>query len=129
MAIQRFGLNSRGDASLQPVKRDEQARVSGWSRLASKATTKEVIAYKNGGSYDGHVNKEGQRHGEGILIFPGKKVRFHGVFEFGAMTKGTINYSKAAVETHFTGTFKDNQWYVGKLVKGTTTYELSLIHI
>ena len=88
VAMQRLGLNSQGgqggaaqDAS--EVKHEEHVKVSGWSRLASKATNKQVIHYKNGASYDGHVNKEGLRHGEGVLVFPGKKARFHGVFEYG----------------------------------------------
>lgn len=105
----------------------QNEKVSGWSRLASKATNKQVITYKNQASYDGYVNKEGLRHGEGTLVFPNRDARFHGVFEHGAMAKGTIEYLKAGKEQGmdllFTGTFRDGQWLAGKFTRGTTTYE------
>ena len=88
VAMQRLGLNSQGGQGsvaqdADEAKQEEHVKVSGWSRLASKATNKQVIQYKHGASYDGHVNKEGVRHGEGVLVFPGKQARFHGVFEHG----------------------------------------------
>ena len=88
VAMQRLGLNSQGGQGsvaqdADEAKQEEHVKVSGWSRLASKATNKQVIQYKHGAMYDGHVNKEGVRHGEGVLVFPGKQARFHGVFEHG----------------------------------------------
>lgn len=69
------------------------------------------------------MDKKGVRHGEGVLTFPKKEARYHGLFEGGAMVKGTITYLKAEVDTFFTGTFKNGQWHIGIFTKGHTTYE------